>query len=94
MSEEEKMEQMLAEAIQTKRPVLVNPTDDEIRRAAEGLRQEGRLICTACRKPIREENFRTQRISFSPRLQAVAHLHTDCEKEFSAAMDERAERNA
>jgi len=94
VSEQEQMEQMLAEAIKSKRPVLVNPTDDEIRRAAEDLRLEGRLICTACRKPIREESFRTQRIAFSPRLQAVAHLHEACEDGFNTAMEERMEHKA
>lgn len=83
----DKMEQLLAEAIQAKRPVLVNPTEDEIRNAAEGLRQAGRLICTACRRPIADEDFRTRRIEFGPRLQAVAHLHVACEEEFTRSMD-------
>lgn len=85
----ERIKQMLAEAIQTKRPVLVNPTEDEIRSAAESLRLEGRLLCTACRKPIAEEDFQTKRVNFGPRLQAVAHLHASCEASFTAAMEER-----
>lgn len=83
------VERMLAEAIQTKRPVLVNPTEDELRRKAEELQQEGRLICTACRKPIQEPEFRTRRVAFGPRLEVVAHLHQACEPEFAAAMEER-----
>lgn len=82
-----RIERMLAEAIQTKRPVLVNPTEDEIRRKAEELRLEGKLYCTHCRKPIHEEDFRTRRISFGPRLEAVAHLHVECAQEFAAAME-------
>lgn len=90
----EQMERILAEAIQSKRPVLVNPTEDQIRLAAEELRRDGRLICTACRKPIREESFRSQRISFSSRLQAVAHLHEACEAAFNTAMAQRQVRDA
>lgn len=74
----ERLQRLLAEAITSDRPVLVNPSEDELRTAAERLRQEGRLICTACRKPITGE-FQTKRIEFSPRLQAVAHLHPSCE---------------
>lgn len=82
----ERMERILAEAIQTRRPVLINPTEDEIRRKAEELRLEGRLICTGCRKPIHEESFETRRITFGPRLEAVAHLHLGCVDAFAAAM--------
>jgi hypothetical protein len=84
----ERMERMLAEAIQANRPVLVNPTEDEIHSKAEELRLEGKLICTACRKPIHEEDFRTRRITFGPRLEAVAHLHVACEADFAAAMEQ------
>jgi len=76
----ERLERILAEAIRTERPVLVNPTEDEIRAAALRLLQEGRLICTRCRKPIRDDQFVTRRIEFGPRLQAIAHLHTGCEE--------------
>ncbi len=76
----ERLERILAEAIRTDRPVLVNPTEDEIRAAALKLLQEGRLICTKCRKAIRDEGFVTRRIEFGPRLQAIAHLHTGCEE--------------
>lgn len=85
----EQMERMLAEAIRDKRPVLINPTEDEIRRKAEELRLEGRLICTSCRKPIFEESFRTRRITFGPRLEALAHLHEACEPAFQQAMDDK-----
>jgi len=84
----QRLERMLAEAIQTKRPVLVNPTEDELRRKAEELRLEGKLLCTYCRKPIQEPEFRTRRISFGPRLEGIAHLHVACEAPFSAAMEE------
>lgn len=76
----ERLEQLLAEAIRSDRPVLVNPTEEEIRLAAERLRMEGRLICTRCRQPITEEKFVTRRIEFGPRLQAIAHLHTGCDQ--------------
>ncbi|HLN64685.1 MAG TPA: hypothetical protein VK464_24445 [Symbiobacteriaceae bacterium] len=87
----DRMERILAEAIAAQRPVLVNPTEDEIRLKAEELRQAGKLTCTFCRRPILEESFRTRRISFGPRLQAVAHLHCDCEEPFAAGVEERAE---
>lgn len=78
----DRMERILAEALQNKRPVLVNPTEDEIRAAAEELRVAGKLICTSCKKPIHEATFSTRRISFGPRLQAVAHLHPACELQY------------
>ncbi len=90
----EQMERILTEALQSKRPVLVNPTEDEIRRAAEGLRLEGRLICTACRKPIREEDFHSERISFGPRLQAIVHLHETCRRSFADALAQRQDQQA
>ncbi|MFZ5816642.1 MAG: hypothetical protein ACOY93_15335 [Bacillota bacterium] len=74
----ERLERLLTEAIRNDRPVLVNPTEDEIRAAADRLRSEGRLICTRCRKAIEEANFVTRRIEFGPRLQAIAHLHPGC----------------
>lgn len=76
----ERLERLLAEAIRTDRPVLVNPTEDEIRAAAERLRAEGRLICTKCRKPITDAEFVTKRIEFGPRLQAIAHMHSGCDE--------------
>jgi len=82
----EHMERVLMEALQAKRPVLVNPTDDEIHTAAEDLRKQRKLICTACRKVIDEPEFESQRITFSPRLQAVAHLHVDCAENFRSDM--------
>jgi Na+-translocating ferredoxin:NAD+ oxidoreductase RNF subunit RnfB len=78
----ERIEEILAAAIQTERPVLVNPTEDEIRLKAEELRMAGKLMCTGCRKPIQEPQFRTRRIAFGPRLEAVAHLHVACESAF------------
>jgi hypothetical protein len=75
------MERLLAEAIQSRRPVLVNPTDEQIRAAAEDLRQAGRLICTVCREPITGERFATRRISCGPRLEALAHVHLECGKD-------------
>lgn len=75
----ERLERLLAEAIRSDRPVLVNPTEDEIRAAALRLQEEGRLICTNCRKPIREAEFVTRRIEFGPRLQAIAHMHPGCD---------------
>lgn len=87
----ERIERLLAEAIETQRPVLVNPSEDEIRRAAEELRLAGRLICTSCRKPISDELFLTRRINFGRRLQAVAHLHATCATAFAAALDSREE---
>jgi hypothetical protein len=86
------MERILAAAIASQRPVLVNPTSDELRQKAEELRLQGRLICTFCRKPIQEPEFHTRRIAFGPRLEAVAHLHHGCQVDFAAAMEERAER--
>jgi hypothetical protein len=83
----ERLERMLAEALKDRRPVLVNPTEDDIRRKAEELREEGRLICTACRKPIQDEDFRTRRVSFGPRLEAIAHLHPDCEPHFDTGLE-------
>lgn len=85
----ERMKEILAEAIQTRRPVLINPTEDEIRLKAEELREQGRLICTNCRRPIHDEDFRTRRIAFGPRLEAIAHLHLGCETEFADALAER-----
>lgn len=76
----ERLERLLAEAIRADRPVLVNPTEDEIRAAAERLRQEGRLTCTKCRRPITDAGFVTRRIEFGPRLQAIAHVHTECDE--------------
>lgn len=76
----ERLERLLAEAIRNERPVLVNPTEDEIRAAAERLRTEERLICTRCRKPITAADFVTKRIEFGPRLQAIAHLHPTCDE--------------
>lgn len=85
----ERMKEILAEAIQTKRPVLINPTEDEIRLKAEELRLQGRLICTNCRRPITGEEFRTRRIAFGPRLEAIVHLHPECETEFADGLAER-----
>jgi hypothetical protein len=76
----ERLERLLAEAIRSDRPVLVNPTEDEIRAAAERLRIEGRLICTKCRRQIKDADFVTKRIEFGPRLQAIAHMHTGCDE--------------
>lgn len=89
----ERLERMLAEAIRSNRPMLVNPTEDELRRKAEELRQEGKLICTSCRKPITEGEFRTRRIAFGPRLEGVAHLHVACEAAFAAAMEQPPEQD-
>jgi len=80
------MERVLMEALQAKRPVLINPTDDEIHAAADGLRLQGKLICTACRQTINEIEFESERVSFSPKLQAVAHLHTECAGGFRTKM--------
>lgn len=77
------------EALQAKRPVLVNPTDDEIHAAAEELQQQGKLICTACRTAISETVFESQRVTFSPRLQAVAHLHIGCADIFRSDMSDQ-----
>ena len=90
----EQLERILAEAIETKRPVLINPTEDEIRRAAEELQRSGKLICTACRKPIGPEGFVSRRIAFGPRLEAVAHLHAECEADFATEMAGRSEGNS
>lgn len=76
----ERLERLLAEALRNDRPVLVNPTEDELRTAAERLRLEGRLICTKCRKPITDEDFISRRIEFGPRLQAIAHMHPGCDE--------------
>jgi hypothetical protein len=86
---DERMERILAQALAAQRPVLVNPTEDEIRRKAEEMRQAGKLVCTFCRRPIAEEPFATRRISFGSRLQAVAHVHVACEGSFESAMVER-----
>lgn len=77
MSEE--MERLLVNAIEAERPVLIDPTEDELRAAAERLRMEGKLYCTRCRKPIQDSKFITRRISFGPRLQAVVNLHPECD---------------
>jgi hypothetical protein len=74
---------MLAEAMQAKRPVLVNPTEDQLRQTAEELRCTGKLTCTACRKPITEETYLTRRITLGKGLEAVAHLHELCEAGFT-----------
>jgi len=73
------MERLLADAMRADRPVLIDPTEDELRAAADRLRQEGRLVCTRCRKGIHDEHFITRRIAFGPRLQAVVHLHPECD---------------
>ena len=85
----ERLERLLAEAIQNDRPVLVNPTEDELRTAAERLRLEGRLICTRCRKVINDADFVTKRIEFGPRLQAIAHLHAGCDASLVPGQEER-----
>lgn len=85
----EQVERMVAEAASNRGRVLINPTSDEIRGRAEELRLEGKLFCTFCRKAIADEAFSTRRISFGPRLQAVAHLHQACEPAFEAAMEQR-----
>ena len=90
----EEMKQILAAALASQRPVLVNPTEDELRRKADELRLEGRLICTYCRKPIAEGDFHTRRIAFGPRIEAVAHLHLVCGPAFTAAMEERERQRA
>ncbi|HEY8347327.1 MAG TPA: hypothetical protein VIL07_08640 [Symbiobacteriaceae bacterium] len=90
----ERLQRLLAEAIQNGRPMLLNPTEDEIRRKAEELRQEGKLICTSCKKPIREPDFRTRRIAFGPRLEGIAHLHPGCEAAFVASVEKETEPGA
>ncbi|MBP2016820.1 hypothetical protein J2Z79_000193 [Symbiobacterium terraclitae] len=77
MSDE--MERLLADALKADRPVLVDPSEDELRAAAERLRREGRLTCKRCGKPIEEEGFVTHRVNFGPRLQVVVHLHAGCD---------------
>ncbi|HLO03517.1 MAG TPA: hypothetical protein VK191_10435 [Symbiobacteriaceae bacterium] len=77
MNEQER--RLLAQAVASERPVLVNPTDEELRAAAEALRLEGRLVCSHCHEPIREPEFRSQRVELGPKLQAVAHTHLSCE---------------
>lgn len=84
----DRLQRILGEAIQSRRPVLIDPTDEQIREAAEALRQEGRLICTGCRQPITDDEFRSQRVSFGPRLQAVAHLHVGCEADLTNMQSE------
>lgn len=84
----ERLERMLAEALQAKRPVLVNPTEEELRRTAEQLRSSGNLTCTACRSPITEEIYFTRRISLGKGLEALAHLHPACAETFTAAMEQ------
>jgi hypothetical protein len=84
----ERMERILVEALQGPRPVLVNPTEDDLRKKAEELRHAGKLTCTYCRKPVHDPAFVTQRLQFGPRLQAVAHLHPDCAGPFTVAMAE------
>jgi hypothetical protein len=73
------MERLLADALKADRPVLVDPSEDELRAAAERLRREGRLTCKRCGKPIEEEGFVTHRVNFGPRLQVVVHLHPGCD---------------
>lgn len=92
MSEE--IKQILAAAIASDRPVLINPTEDELRKKADELRLEGRLICTYCRRPIEEESFESRRIAFGPRIEAVAHLHLACGPAFASAMAEREKQRA
>jgi len=75
----DEMERLLADALRSDRPVLIDPSEDELRAAAERLRQEGKLTCTRCRKAILEEGFITRRINFGPRLQVVVHLHPGCD---------------
>lgn len=77
MNEQER--RLLAQAVASERPVLVNPTDEELRAAAEALRLEGRLVCSQCHQPIREPEFRSQRLELGPQLQAVAHTHLSCD---------------
>jgi len=82
----ERLGRILADAIQTGRPILVNPTEEEIRLAAERLRGEGKLMCTVCRQPIQEETFRTQRVSFGSQMDAVAHVHERCLAEMNESL--------
>jgi hypothetical protein len=83
MSDE--MKRLLSEALQSQR-VLVNPTEDELRHKAEELREKGELKCTACRKPIYDELFETRRVTFGPRIEAIAHLHMGCAEAFRTSM--------
>lgn len=83
MSEE--MRRLLVEAAQTEQRVLIDPSEDELRAAAERLRAEGKLYCTRCRKLIQDDGFVTRRISFGPRLQAVVNLHPECDEQARAS---------
>ncbi|MGE5676349.1 MAG: hypothetical protein ACM3XM_21100 [Mycobacterium leprae] len=88
----ERLKEILAAAVQSQRPVLVNPTEDEIQKTAERLRLERKLICTACHKPILEPDFHSRRVSLGPRLVAIAHLHPDCDTNPVEVADEEAEQ--
>ena len=73
------MKRLLVDAAQTEQRVLIDPSEDELRAAAERLRAEGKLYCTRCRKLVQDDRFITRRISFGPRLQAVVNLHPECD---------------
>lgn len=87
----EEIRRALSDADQGAQRVLIEPTEDELRAAADRLRREGKLYCTRCRKPIRDERFVTRRISFGPRLQAAVNLHPECDEQATAQEFQAAE---
>ena len=86
MSDEVK--RLTVNTAQAEQRILIDPSEDELRAAAERLRREGKLYCTRCRRQIQDDRFITRRVSFGPRLQAVVNLHPECDDQ------ERAEAHA
>lgn len=86
----DEVKRLLGDTVQAGQRILIDPSEDELRAAAERLRKEGKLYCTRCRKQIQDDRFITRRISFGPRLQAVVNLHPECDDQESAQPRERA----
>lgn len=80
----------MAQSLMDQGRVLIDATEDEMRRRAEALMAAGQLTCTFCRRPIMDDSFTTRRLLFGPRLVLAANLHPACEGGFLADMQSRA----
>lgn len=80
----------MAQSLMDQGRVLIDATEDEMRRRAEALMAAGQLNCTFCRRPIVDEAFATRRLLFGPRLVLAANLHPACEESFLAEVQNRA----
>lgn len=84
------VERRTAQSLMDQGRVLIDATDDEMRRRAVALMAAGQLNCTFCRRPIVDETFATRRLLFGPRLVLAANLHPACEESFMTDVQSRA----